>query len=203
MVKLMIQSFGKRKRTTHTIIVHSQSSSFGGNGWRAFDSNGPICASRRTEHMYQRLSIVQLVPSNAFRVIWGGVGSTAYRQQQRIDSINRSNVTMATTAATTAADPAATAPLYIDTQHEDLVHDVQMDFYGAKMATCSSGKSKTTAGGRFAFLSVPLGSRSLNRSPLRSDSISVRLAPLLTSLYQTLIHIVTLRLHHRSYREGL
>ena len=35
-----------------------------------------------------------------------------------------------TTAATTIA---------IDTQHEDLVHDSQMDFYGSKLATCSSG----------------------------------------------------------------
>jgi hypothetical protein len=35
---------------------------------------------------------------------------------------------------------AAAAPLYIDTQHEDLVHDAQMDFYGSKLATCSSGR---------------------------------------------------------------
>jgi hypothetical protein len=35
-----------------------------------------------------------------------------------------------TTAATT---------ITIDTQHEDLVHDSQMDFYGSKLATCSSG----------------------------------------------------------------
>ena len=45
---------------------------------------------------------------------------------------------MATTTAPPAADGPA-APLYIDTQHEDMVHDVQMDFYGSKMATCSSG----------------------------------------------------------------
>jgi hypothetical protein len=33
-----------------------------------------------------------------------------------------------------------TAPtIYIDTQHEDLVHDSQLDFYGSKLATCSSG----------------------------------------------------------------
>ena len=34
---------------------------------------------------------------------------------------------------------AAPGPIYIDTQHEDLVHDAQMDFYGSKLATCSSG----------------------------------------------------------------
>lgn len=49
---------------------------------------------------------------------------------------------MAATMPTTAAPPASGGDeaLYIDTQHEDLVHDVQMDFYGAKVATCSSGK---------------------------------------------------------------
>ena len=31
------------------------------------------------------------------------------------------------------------ATIYIDTQHEALVHDSQMDFYGSKLATCSSG----------------------------------------------------------------
>jgi len=46
----------------------------------------------------------------------------------------------------TAAVPAqaladsAPGPIYVDTQHEDLVHDAQMDYYGAKLATCSSGK---------------------------------------------------------------
>jgi protein transport protein SEC13 len=34
---------------------------------------------------------------------------------------------------------AAPGPLYVDTQHEDLVHDAQVDFYGSKLATCSSG----------------------------------------------------------------
>jgi hypothetical protein len=30
-------------------------------------------------------------------------------------------------------------PISIDTQHEDFVHDAQMDYYGSKLATCSSG----------------------------------------------------------------
>ena len=34
---------------------------------------------------------------------------------------------------------AAPGPILIDTQHEDLVHDAQMDYYGSKLATCSSG----------------------------------------------------------------
>jgi hypothetical protein len=38
--------------------------------------------------------------------------------------------------------PSFTSPtIYIDTQHEDLVHDSQLDFYGSKLATCSSGTS--------------------------------------------------------------
>lgn len=36
---------------------------------------------------------------------------------------------------------AVAGPMYIDTQHQDFVHDAQMDFYGSKLATCSSGTS--------------------------------------------------------------
>lgn len=32
-------------------------------------------------------------------------------------------------------------PIYVDTQHEDLVHDAQLDYYGCKLATSSSGKT--------------------------------------------------------------
>ena len=31
-------------------------------------------------------------------------------------------------------------PVYIDTQHDDMIHDAQLDYYGCKLATCSSGK---------------------------------------------------------------
>lgn len=31
------------------------------------------------------------------------------------------------------------APIYIDTQHDDMIHDVQLDYYGTKLATGSSG----------------------------------------------------------------
>lgn len=47
---------------------------------------------------------------------------------------------MATTTANAVPQEAPSAPIYVDTQHEDLVHDAQMDYYGAKLATCSSGK---------------------------------------------------------------
>jgi len=32
-------------------------------------------------------------------------------------------------------------PIYIDTQHEDLVHDAQLDYYGCKLATSSSDRT--------------------------------------------------------------
>jgi len=32
-------------------------------------------------------------------------------------------------------------PIYVDTQHEDMVHDAQLDFYGSKLATCSSDRT--------------------------------------------------------------
>lgn len=31
-------------------------------------------------------------------------------------------------------------PVYIDTQHEDMIHDAQLDYYGCKLATCSSDR---------------------------------------------------------------
>mmetsp|Transcript_20236 Transcript_20236/g.42115 ORF Transcript_20236/g.42115 Transcript_20236/m.42115 type:complete len:479 (+) Transcript_20236:162-1598(+) len=32
-------------------------------------------------------------------------------------------------------------PIYVDTQHDDMVHDAQLDFYGTKLATCSSDRT--------------------------------------------------------------
>jgi hypothetical protein len=64
----------------------------------------------------------------------------------RIQSqLRLTRTTMATAAPSAPAAAAASAsiapgPIYVDTQHEDLVHDAQMDYYGAKLATCSSGK---------------------------------------------------------------
>jgi protein transport protein SEC13 len=47
-----------------------------------------------------------------------------------------------TTPATAA--PAASnskGPIYIDTQHDDMIHDAQMDYYGTKLATSSSDRT--------------------------------------------------------------
>jgi hypothetical protein len=35
------------------------------------------------------------------------------------------------------------APIYIDTQHDDMIHDAQLDYYGTKLATGSSGTYST------------------------------------------------------------
>jgi hypothetical protein len=72
------------------------------------------------------------------------------------------SVTMATSATVPMPTDAAPGPIYIDTQHEDIVHDAQMDFYGSKLATCSSGKTNV-------FDSI----RSQSRVPL---GVSVALA---------------------------
>lgn len=46
------------------------------------------------------------------------------------------------TTPVTAAPAASNSkgPIYIDTQHDDMIHDAQMDYYGTKLATSSSGK---------------------------------------------------------------
>ena len=38
-----------------------------------------------------------------------------------------------------AAATAAPGPIVIDTQHDDMVHDSQLDYYGTKLVTASSG----------------------------------------------------------------
>ena len=63
------------------------------------------------------------------------------------NSSDKSTRTSILKMATTASEPTGTAtavdaapgPIYIDTQHEDTVHDTQLDYYGSKLATCSSG----------------------------------------------------------------
>lgn len=39
------------------------------------------------------------------------------------------------------ATSAVTLQAQVDTSHEDMIHDAQMDYYGTKLATCSSDKS--------------------------------------------------------------
>jgi hypothetical protein len=50
-----------------------------------------------------------------------------------------------TASSAVAATPqgAPQGPIYIDTQHDNMVHDAQLDYYGCKLATSSSGKNPT------------------------------------------------------------
>ena len=41
----------------------------------------------------------------------------------------------------TFADTMVTVQSTVDTGHEDMIHDAQMDFYGTRLATCSSDRS--------------------------------------------------------------
>lgn len=38
-------------------------------------------------------------------------------------------------------DNSANGPIYVDTQHDDMIHDAQMDYYGTKLATSSSDRT--------------------------------------------------------------
>ena len=61
----------------------------------------------------------------------------------RLPKQRNTPMTMATTTSNTMAAPSIDAPpgpLYIDTQHDDMVHDAQLDYYGCKLATSSSGR---------------------------------------------------------------
>lgn len=94
---------------------------------------------------------------------------------------------MATTAAeyphgeAAPAPPGIPGPIYIDTQHEDFVHDAQMDYYGAKLATCSSGTFDTlTAGGSWLF--VPVLLFLVVPPTVPSPSVLVLLLPMQTAL---------------------
>jgi len=46
----------------------------------------------------------------------------------------------AAAAATAATSSSSSGPIIIDTQHDDMVHDSQLDYYGCKLATASSGE---------------------------------------------------------------
>ncbi len=61
-------------------------------------------------------------------------GMIQQQQQQQPHSMGDT-----TTTTHNNHQPNSTTTIAIDTQHEDLVHDSQMDFYGSKLATCSSG----------------------------------------------------------------
>lgn len=49
------------------------------------------------------------------------------------------SVASSTSVPVPSAQDNSPGPIYVDTQHEDLVHDSQLDYYGCKLATSSSG----------------------------------------------------------------
>ena len=50
------------------------------------------------------------------------------------------NTTMAAIQQKYNTDQHQQGPIFVDTQHDDMVHDAQLDYYGCKLATSSSGK---------------------------------------------------------------
>jgi len=64
-------------------------------------------------------------------------------------STNKLQETMASSTATFMPTQGTAGTIYVDTQHEDLVHDAQLDYYGCKLATASSGESILTVGRPF------------------------------------------------------
>jgi NifU-like protein involved in Fe-S cluster formation len=63
-------------------------------------------------------------------------------RDKNLEQHKRQATRITTMAATATATPSAeeAGPLYIDTQHDDMVHDAQLDYYGCKLATSSSGR---------------------------------------------------------------
>ena len=69
-------------------------------------------------------------------------GGAQYQQQQQAYQQPQTQLAAQPAPAATApaADESKPAPIQIDTQHDDMVHDAQLDFYGTKLATGSSGE---------------------------------------------------------------
>jgi len=47
----------------------------------------------------------------------------------------------APSASASANEASKKGPIYVDTQHDDMIHDAQMDYYGTKLATSSSDRT--------------------------------------------------------------
>ena len=62
----------------------------------------------------------------------------------------------------TPAEQAEGGTIYVDTQHDDMVHDAQLDYYGTKLATGSSGEFYFVVGrGGLQFFSFVEGGEML------------------------------------------
>mmetsp|Transcript_31421 Transcript_31421/g.66548 ORF Transcript_31421/g.66548 Transcript_31421/m.66548 type:complete len:667 (-) Transcript_31421:268-2268(-) len=72
----------------------------------------------------------------------------AQQQQQQPAQQQQQQAAVAPTPAAAAPAPAVVEPdqgkaqpIYVDTQHDDMVHDAQLDYYGTKLATSSSDRT--------------------------------------------------------------
>lgn len=77
------------------------------------------------------------------------MASTASAPRLIAEQQQRQQPAQPSLAAAAAADA---GPIYVDTQHEDLVHDAQLDYYGSRLATCSSGAWRATFAARACVL---------------------------------------------------
>jgi len=65
-------------------------------------------------------------------------------QQQMTEQPQQAQQTQQQEVVTQAAAPTdqgKAQPIYVDTQHDDMVHDAQLDYYGTKLATSSSDRT--------------------------------------------------------------
>ena len=75
----------------------------------------------------------------------GGAASEVHGADNARFAQRRKLLTMAAQYAQQAPvgtqQEAPQGPIFVDTQHDDMVHDAQLDYYGCKLATSSSGES--------------------------------------------------------------
>eukprot|EP00986_Skeletonema_menzelii_P011232 scaffold5705_cov132-Skeletonema_menzelii.AAC.3 len=61
-------------------------------------------------------------------------------QQQMTEQPQQAQQTQQQETQAAPTDQSKAQPIYVDTQHDDMVHDAQLDYYGTKLATSSSGE---------------------------------------------------------------
>lgn len=66
-----------------------------------------------------------------------GFAPHAYQQQQQQQQYQQQQQQQ----QQSQVDDDSQKPIYVDTQHDDMIHDAQLDYYGCKLATCSSDRT--------------------------------------------------------------
>jgi len=62
-------------------------------------------------------------------------------QQQMTEQPQQAQQTQQQETQAAPTDQSKAQPIYVDTQHDDMVHDAQLDYYGTKLATSSSDRT--------------------------------------------------------------